>query len=253
MASRQARALACCNAARSPGTCSSWSATWRPASRSPGRGATYLIDGKLQATRDAGVYVWDFWWMAHQVLHLGNPWYTRAIAAPVGGQLGYHALMPLDGVVMLPVTLLFGPSASYNLLSILMPGLMCYAMYRAARLWLPGPDRRRSRPGAFFGLSSEMAWHAWYQLNLAAGALFLPLALEAAIRLRRTPRWPQAVDPGRCPRLQPAHRPGVGRPGGDPGRGGAAAVAVRRPGLGRPESPAAGRPAAAPGTWSSSR
>ena len=155
------------------------------------RGA-YLVEGRLQATRDAGVYVWDFWWMAHQVLHLSNPWYTRAIAAPVGGQLGYHALMPLDGVVMLPVTLLFGPSASYNLLSILMPGLMGYAMYRAARLWLPG-QLAPLAAGAFYGLSAEMAWHAWYQLNLSAGVLFLPVALEAAIRLRRTPRWPQAL------------------------------------------------------------
>ena len=130
--------------------------------------------------------------MAHQVLHLSNPWYTRAIAAPVGSQLGYHALMPLDGVVMLPVTLLFGPSASYNLLSILMPGLMGYAMYRAARLWLPG-QLAPLAAGAFYGLSAEMAWHAWYQLNLAAGVLFLPVALEAAIRLRRSPRWPQAL------------------------------------------------------------
>jgi hypothetical protein len=155
------------------------------------RGA-YLLSGKVQATRDAGVYVWDFWWMAHQILHLGNPWFTRAIAAPVGSQLGYHALMPLDGVVMLPVTLLFGPGASYNLLSILMPGLMGYAMYRAARLWLPG-QLAPLAAGAFYGLSAEMSWHAWYQLNLAAGVLFLPVALEAAIRLRRTPRWPQAI------------------------------------------------------------
>jgi hypothetical protein len=147
--------------------------------------ATWLTEGKLQATRDAGTYVWDFWWMAHSVLHLSNPWFTRSITAPVGVQLGYHALMPLEGVVMLPVTLLFGPSASYYLLSILMPGLLCYAMYRAARLWLPSQTGAIAA-GGFFGLSSIMAWHAWYQLNLAAGALFLPLALEAAVRLRRS-------------------------------------------------------------------
>ncbi len=147
--------------------------------------ATYLFDGKLQATRDAGVYVWDFWWMAHAVGHLTNPWYTRSIVAPMGVQLGYHALMPLEGVLMLPVTVLFGPSASYNLLSILMPGLTCYAMYRLARLWLP-TQTGAVFAGAFFGLSSIMAWHAWYQLNLAAGAVFLPLALEAAVRLRRS-------------------------------------------------------------------
>jgi len=147
--------------------------------------ATYLVDGKLQATRDAGVYVWDFWWMAHAVGHLTNPWYTRSIVAPTGVQLGYHALMPLEGALMAPVTVLFGPSASYNLLSILMPGLMCYAAYRLARLWLP-TQTGAVFAGAFFGLSSVMAWHAWYQLNLAAGAVFLALALEAAVRLRRS-------------------------------------------------------------------
>ncbi len=153
---------------------------------------TYLIDGKVQATRDGGVYVWDFWWIAHQIEHLGNPWYTRLITAPVGAQLGYHALMPLEGVVMFPVTAAFGPSASYNLLTVLMPGLTGYAMYRAARLWLPG-QLGPIAAGAFLGLSSEIAWHAWFQLNISAGVLFLPVALEAVIRLRRSPRWPQAL------------------------------------------------------------
>jgi len=153
---------------------------------------TYLFDGKVQATRDGGVYVWDFWWIAHQIEHLGNPWYTRYIAAPVGAQLGYHALMPLEGLVMFPVTAAFGPSASYNLLTVLMPGLTGYAMYRAARLWLPG-QLGPIAAGAFLGLSSEIAWHAWFQLNISAGVLFLPIALEAAIWLRRSPRWPQAL------------------------------------------------------------
>jgi hypothetical protein len=154
--------------------------------------ATYLVEGKLPATRDAGAYVWDFWWMLHQVEHLGNPWFTRSIAAPVGSQLGYHALMPLEGVLMLPITLVFGPSASYNLLSILMPGLLCYAAYRAARLWLRSQVGAIAA-GAFYGLSSDLAWHAWYQLNLAVGMLFLPLALEAAVRLRRRPGWRQSI------------------------------------------------------------
>jgi hypothetical protein len=153
--------------------------------------ATYLA-GKLPATRDAGSYVWDFWWMAHQLVHLGNPWATTAIAAPVGAQLGLHALLPLPGVLLAPVTLIFGPSASYNLLSIALPGLLCYATYRVARLWL------RSQPGAiaagaFFGLSSMLVWRSWYHLNLALGELFIPLALEAAVRLTRRPGWRQAV------------------------------------------------------------
>ena len=154
--------------------------------------ATWLAEGRLPATRDGGSYVWGFWWMAHQVTHLGDPWFTRLIAAPAGTELGYHALMPLEGVLLAPVTLAFGPAVSYNLLSVLLPGLLCYAMYRAARLWLR-TQAGAIAAGGFFGLSSMLTWLAWYQLNLAAGVLFLPLALEAAVRLRRRPGPRQAV------------------------------------------------------------
>lgn len=154
--------------------------------------ATWLTEGKLPATRDGGSYVWGFWWMAHQVEHLGDPWFTRSVAAPVGTELGFHALMPLEGVVMTPVTLAFGPSASYNVLSIVLPGLFCYAMYRVARLWLR-TQAGAIAAGGFFGLSSMFTWEAWYLLNIAAGVLFLPLALEAAVRLRRRPGPRQAV------------------------------------------------------------
>ncbi len=144
---------------------------------------TYL-GGRLPALRDAGGYVWDFWWVARQVSHFSSPWFTRYLAAPVGSDLGYHTLMPLPGLVMTPVTLAFGPSLSYNLLSILCPGLLCYAMYRAARLWLT-TQLGAIVAGGLFGLSAILSWRSWYELNLALGALFLPMALEAAVRLRR--------------------------------------------------------------------
>src|ERR1022692_4300031 len=134
---------------------------------------TYLVAHKLPYSRDAGSYVWGFAWVARQVEHLSNPWFTRDIAAPVGVQLGYHALMPLEGVLMTPVTVVLGPSVSYNLLSVLMPGLLCYAMYRVGRLWLPS-QLGAIAAGAFFGLSSMLVWRSWYHLNLAAGVLFIP-------------------------------------------------------------------------------
>ncbi len=152
---------------------------------------TYLA-GRLPALRDAGGYVWDFWWVARQVSHLSSPWSTRYLAAPVGSDLGYHTLMPLPGLLMTPVTLVFGPSLSYNLLSVLCPGLLCYAMYRAARLWLP-TQLGAIAAGGFFGLSAILTWRSWYELNLALGALFLPMALEAAVRLTRRPGRRQAI------------------------------------------------------------
>ena len=153
--------------------------------------ATYLA-GYLPSSRDTASYVWGFWWMAHQVTHLANPWFTNHMAAPAGVQLGFHTLMPLPGLLLTPVTLVLGPSASYNLLVLLIPGLLCYTMYRAARLWLTSAAGAVAA-GAFFGLSAMLTQQDWYHLNIAAGAMFLPMALEASVRLRRTPGRRQAV------------------------------------------------------------
>ena len=154
--------------------------------------ATYLFRGQLPQNRDVASYVWDLWWVPHQLARLDNPWFTSHMAAPVGIQLGFDTTMPLAGLIMSPVTLAFGPSASFSLLTILMPGLLCYVMYRAARLWL------RSQPGAiaagaFFGLSSMLAEQDWTHLNIVAGTLFLPMTVEAAVRLRRHPGRRQAI------------------------------------------------------------
>lgn len=152
---------------------------------------TYLA-GRLPDNRDAACYVWDFWWVARSVEHFSSPWSTTYLAAPVGTQLGLHALMPLVGVVMMPVTVLWGPSASYTLLSVMLPGLLSYAMYRVARLWLRSQIAAIAA-GGFFGYSVILEFWTWNHINLAAGALFLPMTLEAAVRMRRRPGPGQAV------------------------------------------------------------
>ena len=153
--------------------------------------ASYLT-GRLPASRDVAIYVWDMWWVAHQIVHLHNPWTTTYLAAPTGLQLGYHTLVPLLGAALAPITLAFGPSAAYNLLVIAVPGLAAYAMYRAARLWLPTLTGAIAA-GAFFGLSAMLTFQAWYHLNIAYGTVFLPLTLEAAVRLRRGPTIGRSV------------------------------------------------------------
>jgi hypothetical protein len=152
--------------------------------------ATYLTD-RMPNTRDQASYVWGMWWIAHQVEHLASPFTTHQMFAPVGTGLAYHALMPVLGLLMMPVTLTAGAAVSVNVLSLLLPGLLCYAMYRAARLWLTPTGAFAS--GVFFGLSSMLTYRAWFHTNVAAGVLFLPIALEAVVRLRRTPSWPRAA------------------------------------------------------------
>ena len=153
--------------------------------------ATYLR-GRLPDTLDPASYVWSLWWVAHQVAHLGNPWFTPRLAAPVGVQLGYDTLMPGLGILMLPVTLLAGPAVSYNLLVVLLPGAACYVLYRVAALWLTSRVGAAAA-GALFGLSTMLAFQDWFHLNIAAGTVFLPLTLEAAVRLRRRPGAPRAL------------------------------------------------------------
>jgi hypothetical protein len=153
--------------------------------------ASYLTGHQLPAVQDVAGYVWDLWWVAHQIAHLGNPWFTSHMAAPVGIQLGFDTIMPLPGLIMTPITLIFGPAVSYSLLTIVLPGLLCYVMYRAARLWLAEPGAIAA--GAFFGLSSMLSWQVWFHLNIALGALFLPMTLEAAVRLCRRPGLRQGV------------------------------------------------------------
>jgi hypothetical protein len=150
------------------------------------------LAGRVPATTDAESYVWALWWVARQAAHFHDPWFTGYMAAPAGVQLGFDTLMPLLGLVMAPVTLTLGPGTSFTLATLAMPGLLCYTAYRAARLWVP-TQAGALAAGAFFGLSTMLTWQDELHLNLAAGELFLPMALEAAVRLRRQPGRRQAV------------------------------------------------------------
>src|SRR5262245_47304266 len=147
---------------------------------------TYLADGKMPATSDVSSYIWNLWWNSHQLVHFGNPFFTGYMAAPVGTHLAFSTMIPLAGWLTAPITVLFGPSESFTLLTIVTPGLLCYAMYRAAKLWLNEPGAIVA--GAFFGLSSMLLWQNWYHVNIAIGTIFLPVTIEAAVRLRRKPR-----------------------------------------------------------------
>ena len=147
--------------------------------------------GRVPAVRDISSYVWALWWVAHQAVHLANPWFTGSMAAPVGIQLGYDTTMPLLGVLLAPVTLTAGPAAAFWLITIVLPGLLCYVMYRTARLWLGRPGAIAA--GALYGLAAMLDWQVWFHLNIAAGMLTLPAALGAAVRLRRSGRRRDAV------------------------------------------------------------
>jgi len=78
--------------------------------------------------------------------------------------------------------------------------VLCYALYRVARLWLTS-QAGAVAAAAMFDLSTMVALQDWIHLNIAAGTVFLPVALEAAVRLQRRPGIPRALRLGSYVRL----------------------------------------------------
>ena len=86
--------------------------TW-PTILEPGR----TIPGDFQA--DQYQNIWSLWWLKHSLLdHPTNPFFTNYLFYPTGSPLYLHALNPLGGLLMLPVTLLGGPIAAFSILCI---------------------------------------------------------------------------------------------------------------------------------------
>ena len=97
--------------------------------------------------------------------------------------------------------------------------------------------------GAFVGLSAMLTYQGWYHLNIAYGTVFLPLTLEAAVRLRRGPDDRPGSDPRRGARRLGAGQPGISGDGPDPGRARGAPwlVGSTCPGPHRAPGPGGGR------------
>ncbi len=86
--------------------------TW-PVITDPGR----LIPGRFEA--DQYQNIWSLWWFKRAVLDLHtNPYFSSYLFYPYGTDLYLYALEPLNGLLAVPVTKLFGPIAAYSLLSL---------------------------------------------------------------------------------------------------------------------------------------
>lgn len=126
---------------------------------------TRIIGG---AGADMAQEVWFLAWPAYALTHLHNPFFTNWMNYPTGLNMMANTSMPLLGVLATPITLLFGPVASYTLLMRL--GFIlsaCSAQFVARRIGL-------SRSGAvaaglLYGFST-------FQLVEGHGHLFLVFA-----------------------------------------------------------------------------
>jgi hypothetical protein len=138
---------------------------------------------------DNGQEVWFLAWGAHALTHLTDPLRTDWLQYPYGADLANNTSMPLAGFIGTPITLLFGPIATYNVLFVAAFAGSATAMMFVVRRWVD------SLPAAF--LAGLLYGFSPYMVGQGAGHLFEliafvpPLALmlldEILIEQRR--RW----------------------------------------------------------------
>jgi len=150
------------------------------------------IPGGPVAAVDGWQNVWNLWWVRLALFTGRDPFVTDLLFFPEGAALHLQTLGFINGVLVLPVTALWGPVAGYNaamLLSLILCGMAGYAL----ALRVCGARRAAFVAGLIFTLSPFHLTRIWDgQLELAS--LHWP-ALYALFVLRAVEdgRWRDAL------------------------------------------------------------
>ncbi len=138
---------------------------------------------------DAGREVWYFEWFAYALAHGHNPLFSQWMLYPRGVDVVADTSVPLIGIVLSPVTLIFGPVASMNLASTLAPVLAAFSMFWLLRRWTRSPAAFVG--GLAYGFSSFVVVQltfGWLNLSfLALVPLMVGCLDELLVRQRRRP------------------------------------------------------------------
>ena len=71
----------------------------------------------IPAGFDSATFAWNLWWMKFALLHLHQfPFFTNYIFAPQQVNLAFQTFTPLNGLLSIPLQLLFGLNAALDLL-----------------------------------------------------------------------------------------------------------------------------------------
>jgi hypothetical protein len=85
---------------------------------------------------DSSLFTWFLDWPAYAIAHGLNPLYSTALFHPTGVNLLSNTAVVGIGVVLAPVTWLFGPVATLNVALTLSPALSALAMFVLVRRWV---------------------------------------------------------------------------------------------------------------------
>lgn len=131
-----------------------------------GAGRTALCGG----CADIALNSWFLAWTPFALLHGHDPLITTWVNYPHGANLMDNASIMLPGLLAAPVTLMFGPLASFNLLATLaLAGSATAAFFTLRRFapWRPAAFVG----GLFYGFSPYMVNQGYAHINLTMVAI----------------------------------------------------------------------------------
>ena len=173
----------------------------------PHPGRPYIGSG-----RDPQIFIWSFAWWPHAILHGQNPFVTHAIFAPDGLNLTWVTSVPGLAIAFSPLTLLFGPTASYNVAALLMPALAAFTAYLLCR-HLTRSTWASVAGGYLFGFSSYVLGQELGHMH-ASSVFLLPLIALVSCASSRERSTAAGLPGGSacCSRSSSASRPRFSSP-----------------------------------------
>ncbi|EFO81524.1 hypothetical protein OSCT_0540 [Oscillochloris trichoides DG-6] len=144
--------------------------------------------GFARSFQDGIQNVWNMWWMRWALTHGQNPFWNPLLYYPDGLQMYLQTLNAPGTLVALPISLLFGPTAAYNLATIMASTLTGYGVFVLVRNFVPG-YRLPLIAGALVLASPFMLGRLLInQINLTS-MYWLPFYFLALIRLEERRTW----------------------------------------------------------------
>jgi len=138
-------------------------------------------------TGDPSIFIWSLQWVPFALTHHLNPLVTSYLHYPGGANLMWNTSILFPALVLAPVTALFGPITSYNVLAVLGMALSGWCAFLAVRRY-----SRHWAAAALGGLLYEFSPYMAVQITGHAHlfvAVFPPLLLifadEILVRRRR--------------------------------------------------------------------
>ncbi len=124
---------------------------------------------------DPESFIWFIYWWPYAILHGLNPFITHSVWSPSGDNLTWATSIPTLSLITAPLTIIFGPIFSWNLLSLLAAPLNAFCAFLLLR-YLYKNNAAAFIAGYIFGFSSYVMGQLLGHLNLDFVCL-IPLAV----------------------------------------------------------------------------